>query len=115
MKIAKKVLAVVMAIAMIGCLTAMAFAATGSIKLVPGEVKDGKLKVAIVAEKCAGLTSADLVIEYDTAVLKFNKAALGKDAKLCADTDNTFSGLGNETEAGKVAYAFPYYLIIYGS
>lgn len=69
MKIAKKVLAVVMAIAMIGCLTAMAFAADTSVVLKAGEVKDGKVSVDVIVKNAAGLKTFDTEVTYDAAVL----------------------------------------------
>jgi hypothetical protein len=83
MKIAKKVLAVVMALAMVAGLSAMAFAAgTPTIVLVAGEVKDGKVAVDVVAKNAAGLASVDGVVTYDAAVLTVagnpkNGAAIG--------------------------------------
>lgn len=71
MKIAKKVLAVVMAVAMIAALSAMAFAADGDTKLElkPGEVKDGVITVELVAKNAEGLKTVDATIKYPSDVL----------------------------------------------
>jgi len=63
MKIAKKVLAAVMAVAMIFALSAMAFAETGSIALTAGEVSEkGVVEITITAKNAIGLKSFDLTV-----------------------------------------------------
>lgn len=69
MKIAKKVLAVVMAIAMVACFAAVSFAAESKITLKAGEVVDGKIKVQAIAVDSADLKTADWVLTYDADAL----------------------------------------------
>ncbi len=75
MKIAKKVLAVAMAVAMIACFAAMAFAADAKIVLKAGEVTDGKVKVQAIATDCADLKTADWILTYDAEALKLTVPA----------------------------------------
>ncbi len=107
MKIAKKVLAVVMAVAMIACLSAMAFAADGKVTLKASEVADGKFKVEVLAKDYADLQSANWVVKYDAAVLKCSAAKYGAglttailDGELMQQFNNTVDG---EVQIG---YAF---------
>lgn len=74
MKIAKKALAVVMALAMVACLSAMAFAAGSTFKVVTSDVKDGVVTVEIYAQNATGLASADLELQYDDSVLSVKGA-----------------------------------------
>ena len=75
MKIAKKVLALVMAVAMIASLSAMAFAADGTtLKLVAEKTAKG-YTVTLVAENAEGLKTVDGTLTYDAAVLKAPKKA----------------------------------------
>jgi len=118
MKIAKKVLAVVMAIAVIGCSAAMAFAAPENAKaaLTVGEVVDGKFDVVISLQNCLDFTAGDLVVGYDTSVLEFvpfkekpdsMQCETLADAKEFTNAGNTFSGMGNAKEVpGEVKFAF---------
>ncbi len=73
MKIAKKVLALVMAVAMIASLSAMAFAADGTtLKLVAEKTAKG-YTVTLVAENAEGLKTVDGTLTYDAAVLQAPK------------------------------------------
>ena len=71
MKLAKKVFATVMAVAMIFALSAIAFAAAPTVSLVAGEVKDGQVKVSVYFDDAIGLKSWDINVKYDAAVLQF--------------------------------------------
>lgn len=118
MKIAKKVLALVMAIAVIGCSAAMAFAAPENAKaaLTVGEVVDGKFDVVLSLQNCLDFTAGDLVVGYDVNVLEFVPFKAKPDSMQCETLDdakaftnagNTFSGMGNAKEVpGEVKFAF---------
>ena len=118
MKIAKKVLALVMAIAVIGCSAAMAFAAPDNAKaaLTIGEVVDGKFDVVLSIQNCLDLTAGDLIVGYDVNGLEFVPFNAKLDSKQCetlADASaftlagNTFNGMGNAKEIpGQVKFGF---------
>ena len=98
MKIAKKVLAVVMAVAMVACLSAMAFATESSVSLKVGAVEDGKFRVEIVTSD-ADLQSANFVVKYEAAALKCAAAKVGAglttavmDGNLIQQANNTVDG-----------------------
>ena len=103
MKLAKKVLAIVMAIAMIGCLTAMAFAADNSkVDFVVGEVTDkGTVDVTVYLVDGVGATTVAFELEYDTAAVTKIAKKNGTDAKNIGDIDNAFSGEFNPSLAEK--------------
>ena len=112
MKIAKRVLAVAMAVAMIACFAAVAFAAiapaTAQFELVLDTT--GKKPAAMLyAKDCTGLSSADLKLAFDPAVVKSVRALKGADAKLVtADNfiSNEFNADGNYADVANVQYAF---------
>ena len=112
MKIAKKVLAIAMAVAMIACFAAMAFAADEpTLKLELGEKNRlGLYPVTLTAENCEGLKAVDLTISYNTDVVKYKAVAKGSDASkvnsVIDSEKNAFNEAVNEKEAGKVSYAF---------
>ena len=98
MKIAKKVLAVVMAVAMVACLSAMAFATESSVSLKVGAVEDGKFRVEIVTSD-VDLQSANFVVKYEAAALKCAAAKVGAglttavmDGNLIQQANNTVDG-----------------------
>ncbi len=109
MKLAKKVLATVMAVAMIFALSALAFAAgTPTVTLEAGEPANGKVKVAIYFDDAIGLKSWDINVKYDATVLAFASIAKGADAKQVDDEhlkSNTFTSDNNASEAGVVKYS----------
>ena len=105
MKIAKKVLAVVMALAMVAALSVMAFA-DGKVYLTDEGVADGTLTMYLYVDDAEGFQSAGILVKYDPKVLEFNKAKNGVDAKAASEDDNTYSGLANKTADGEVKYAF---------
>ena len=107
-----------MAIAVIGCTAAMAFAAPADAKaaLTVGKVEDGKFDVVISLQNCLDFTAGDLVVGYDTTVLEFvpfkekpdsMQCETLADAKEFTNAGNTFSGMGNAKEVpGEVKFAF---------
>lgn len=109
MKIAKKVLAVVMALAMIAGLSAMAFAAEDAqLVLTASEVdEDGYVTVTAVVKNAIGLQSLGFTVNYDANVLTFEWDEEGADAAQVADTkSNSFSYENNSEEAGTLMAAF---------
>ena len=103
MKLTKKVLAVVMALGLIACMSAMAFAAgyeTVATK------NDKTLYVTVYAKDMIGLESDTITVTY-TGV-KFNHASIGADAKKVNDTlDNGFfSDINNKADNGEVIFGF---------
>lgn len=107
MKLAKKMLACVIALALIGCFAINAFAAEPTITVVAGEIEDGAIPVTIVFNNAIGLTSCDLKLAYKTADLAYDGDELGADAQNVADTTkNTVSCLCNEDVKGEVLVAF---------
>ncbi len=116
MKIAKKVLAVVMAVAMIAALSAMAFAETkATIALTVGEADaDGNIPVTVSLKDAEGFKSGDATVTFDPTVLQF----VPKTAKMAVETHSDFKALGdagnsanleaNDTEAaaGKLIIGF---------
>ena len=106
MKLAKKVFATVMAVAMIFALSAIAFAAAPTVSLVAGEVKDGQVKVSVYFDDAIGLKSWDINVKYDAAVLQFKSISKGADAKQCDGlANNSFTSENNPGEAGVVKYS----------
>lgn len=103
MKIAKKVLAVVMAIAMIGCLTAMAFAADGAKIVFNVNEPDAKgiVYVDVNFVNCEGLKSFDLVVS-DFA---FTAVKDGDDIAAAGQADNALTYDKNPAE-GKISGYF---------
>lgn len=107
MKIAKKMLACVMALALLGCFAVTAFAATPSVVAVPGKVDDGTVAVTIIAKNAVGLTSADVVLKYDPAVFEYSYAENAADADQIAGTkNNTFTADYNGEVSGEVTIGF---------
>ena len=85
MKIAKRALAIMMAVAIVACMSAMAFAA-GSVAL----TFDGNKNVAITANGMIGLKSFDFVITADDGVVIKNLKK-SSDAAACEAGDNAFT------------------------
>lgn len=82
MKLAKKMLACLVVLTLIGSLALTAFAADAALGLSVGEVdENNEVKVSILLKNAAGVNSADLVLEFDTEVFSYVKAASGADAK----------------------------------
>ena len=117
MKIAKKVLAVAIAVAMIACCAAMAFAADAKVTLKATEIVDGKFDVAVVANNYADLAAADWVVTYDAAAIKCvkadnngtgNFANIATDPVLMAAASGQLMTAYNNENAGEVKVAFAF-------
>ncbi len=105
MKIAKKVLAAAMVLAMIAALSVMAFAAgTPTITVGDAKVDGDKLTVNVYINDAVGLQSFGTTIAYDTAVLEFSKCKPGADASTTVATGNAFSSENNDL-GGSIEYA----------
>ena len=92
MKLAKKMLACAMALAMVAALALTAFAAAPVVTL---ETKDGPTEDTVVVlvsgKDIAGLKSCDLVIDYDPEVLEF-KAVASAFKNVLVGVDNDYDG-----------------------
>ena len=111
MKIAKKVLAVVMAVAMIAALSAMAFAADGAkIVLKAGEVADGYMPITIALKNGLGAKSIKVDLEYDKAVFAFEYDEDAEDASALLNTKTNAKNISavNGEEAGKIQYGYAF-------
>ena len=111
MKIAKKLFALVVVIAMIAGLSSVAFAA-GTYKFDIKAAKDGSdyVKVTLIAKDAVGFKSGSVELKYDADVLEYDSTEYGKDAaevnsKVKAE-ENTFVGQPNGKDAGVVVYGF---------
>ena len=105
MKIAKKVLALVMALAMVACFACVSFAAQNPTITASATEEDGMIKVVLTAKDAVGMASFDVVLEYDAAVLTYSFADNGADSVQMNDTKkNSFTYEIGDTEAaaGKV-------------
>ncbi|MBR5411177.1 MAG: NPXTG-anchored protein [Clostridia bacterium] len=80
MKLAKKVLATVMAVAMIFALSALAFAAGTPTVALETKVEDEQVIVSVYFKDSIGLKSWDLNLTYDASVLEFSYNDPGADA-----------------------------------
>ena len=108
MKLAKKVLAIVMALGLIACMSAMAFAADGgSYSVNYAKSEDGKtLTATVYAQNYSGLTSGSIDVTYSGGAA-FNRVATGAAAKAVNDSeDNSFTSDYNANKAGEVIYGF---------
>ena len=85
MKIAKRALVLIMAVAMVCCMSAMAFAA-GSVSL----SYDGDKNISITANGMIGLKSFDFVVTADDGVVIKNLKK-SSDAAACEAGDNAFT------------------------
>ena len=104
MKIAKRVLAVVMAIAMIAGLSAMAFAADASYSLSADAVKDGAATVTVSVAGPAEFTDFDLTIKYDPAQLEYKGSTPAAGASAENAAGNTYASLAND-QGGTISYS----------
>ena len=73
MKLAKKMLACAMALAMVAALALTAFAAPAINVTATDAVVGGTITVKVAATGVTGLESGDLILNYDPAVLEFVK------------------------------------------
>lgn len=87
MKTAKKLLAVILALGLVVCLSAMAFAAEpGTFSMDVKRSADGKTLVAtLYAHEYTGLTSGKAVVSYSG--VKLDKVVAGEQAKALKDND----------------------------
>lgn len=113
MKIAKKVLAVVMAVAMIAALSAMAFAADGTkVVLKAGEIdKDGYIPVTVALKDGIGSKAVKITLSYDADVLEYDSDTdEGTDAAALKNTKNNKDNIGatNGTVAGTIEYGYAF-------
>lgn len=111
MKIAKKVLAVVMAVAMIAALSAMAFAADGAqFVLKAGEIADGYMPITIVLKNGVGSKAIKVDLEYDKNVFAFDYDELAEDASALLNTKKNKDNVSavNGEEAGKIQYGYAF-------
>ena len=112
MKIAKKVLVVLLAVAMIAAMSAMAFAADeGKMTFEVSEVKDGKFTVSLYADDAVGMKAAGVTFNFDANIIApIEKGAVknGADSKATVNGEsaNTFSSNNNTNVAGQIKYAF---------
>ena len=106
MKLAKKVLAIVMALGLIACMSAMAFA-DNSFSVAANKSADGtELYVTVYANGYVGLASGTVKATYNGGA-KFKYARMGAQAKLVNDAEgNSFTGETNDTVPGVVTYGF---------
>lgn len=103
MKLAKKMLASVIALAMVAALALTAFAATSSVELVASEAVVGEtMTVTVKASGAEGLESAGLFLEYDSSVLQF--------VEMTESEEKTAPNMveGGEYEAGKLSLMAAY-------
>lgn len=108
MKIAKKVLAVAMAVAMIACCALMASAALKPDAAKFELVLDGT-DVKLYAKDCIGLASADVHLAFDAAVVTKVRVTSGVDSKnVTGDNfeNNSFTAENNTSDLADVAYSF---------
>ena len=106
MKIAKKVLALVMALAMVACFACVSFAAQNPTIVATTKVEDdGYVALTLIAKDAVGMASFDIVLEFDAAVIAYDYAEEGVDAAQMGNTkNNSFTHeIGNkEAAAGKL-------------
>lgn len=103
MKLAKKMLACAMALAMVAALALTAFAAAPVVTMSAAEyvAVGDEVTVTVSATGMAGLMSADLEFAYDATALEFVKVA--KPAGAAYDM-----GLGDKIADGAVTWSFMY-------
>ncbi len=109
MKIAKKVLALAMAVAMIASLSAMAFAASIAKDDAKFELVLDGTDVLLYANNCEGLAAANLVFEFDDTVVEKVRFTSGADAKnVNGDNfeNNAFTDEKNTSNLAAVEYGF---------
>ena len=112
MKIAKKVLAVAMAVAMIACFAAMAFAATPTEKtaytIVATESEDYDVSIVLSIENGAGFKSGGVIIKYDPTVLEYQEFLPGADVDKMDSFSkgNSFTPDANGDEIGVIDSEF---------
>ena len=122
MKIAKKVLALAIAVVMIASLSAMAFAASlakedAKFELVLDETDDGTF-VKVYAKNCENLASANLVFTFDKDVVEKVRFMSGADAKQVNGDNfenNSFTDEKNTDNLEAVEYGFYFKSILWST
>ncbi len=106
MKLAKKVLAVLVAVMMLAGLTAMAFADQAKKTTAEETVSGTTVTVKLYFEDCVGMKSFKYEVTYDADVLEYVKVVNGADKKTSTDCGDTYACAGSEgaKEPGKVLY-----------
>jgi len=111
MKLAKKVLAIVMALGLIACMSAMAFATSGSYYATATTADKGEnARVTFYASYALGLASGTVTVKYDPAGVMFNYGGAGAQAKAVNDAaGNGFSYDINDTASGSGSVVFGFF------
>ena len=111
MKLAKKVLAVVMALGLIACMSAMAFATSGSYFATCTTADKGETaRVTFYASNALGLASGKVTVKYDPAGVMFSYGNAGAQAKAVQDAiGNGFSYDINDTASGSGSVVFGFF------
>ncbi len=103
MKIAKKVLALVMALAMVFALSAMAFASGATYVLTSADNGNGVYTVTLSAKNAEGLETVDGIISYDADVLEIKGAvSTGEFSTAYSEIGESVMPAYNTNEAGKI-------------
>jgi len=105
MKLAKKLLAIVMVLSMVAAFSVLAFAADPSVSCSVGEYKDGKATVTICLNDCVGLTSGSLSLAYEAGKITKVLDIDGADKELAGKCGNAFSSEINK-DANPMEYGF---------
>ena len=100
MKLAKKMLASVFALAMVAALALTAFAAPAINVTATDAVVGGTITVKVAATGVTGLESGDLILNYDPAVLEF--------VKVTPNAAGGFTPAAGSPAAGEVTFSFMY-------
>ena len=107
MKLTKKMLAVVMALGMIVCMAAFAFAANGTYSLDVTRPNDNTVVATLNARNMIGLSSGKAVVTYEGLVL--DHVSNGIQAKAVNDAaGNAYDATVNAKETGKIQYGFTF-------
>ena len=101
MKLAKKMLACAMALAMVAAFALTAFAATPVVTLTATQYKNvgDEITVTVAAKNMVGLEAADLIINYDAEALEFVKVV---------DGSSDYMPVSGSPAAGVVRYSLMY-------
>lgn len=102
MKLAKKVLALAVALALVCCCGIMAFAADAATVSLTSKVDGDNVVVTASFVNAAGLKSFDFTVKYDATKLTYVKTKAAADAKAVADTSSPMTETPNDKTAGEV-------------
>lgn len=108
MRMTKKVLAVIMALGMVVCMAAFAFAAkSGTYSLDVARPNDDTVVATLNARDYIGLSSGKVTVNYEGLIL--DHVSEGVQAKAVNDAKgNKFNALVNDKETGRILYAFTF-------